>query len=478
MKKILNSKLIRKYGKSLQFRIFIIFILVGIIPINLMKYGILSGYKNMSIRQRTATVQRQCENIADQLGESDYLSGSSSEIIEMELNQLADLYSGRIVIVNSAFRIVRDTYDLDEQKVIVSEEVIKCFQGEDSMYFDEDSQFVEITVPIRDSEEQVCGVMIVSTPTDDILADRNELGNRVLLLQIGLSVAVLAVAFYASRVLVKPFGKVTQSLDEIKGGFLNEDISIPDYTETQLLSEAFNRMLKRMKALDDSRQEFVSNVSHELKTPITSMKVLADSLTMQEDVPAELYKEFMTDIAEEIDRENKIINDLLSLVKMDKKASDVNIQDTNINDLMELIIKRLKPIAAKRNVELLLENSKPVTAQVDETKLTLAISNLVENAIKYNVEDGWVHVSVNADHKYFYVKVEDSGIGIPEEAQEHIFERFYRVDKSHSREIGGTGLGLAITRSAVLMHRGAIKVYSKEGEGTTFTVRIPLQYVE
>ena len=102
----------------------------------------------------------------------------------------------------------------------------------------------------------------------------------------------------------------------------------------------------------------------------------------------------------------------------------------------------------------------------------------MENAIKYNVEDGWVHVSVNADHKYFYVKVEDSGIGIPEEAQEHIFERFYRVDKSHSREIGGTGLGLAITRSAVLMHRGAIKVYSKEGEGTTFTVRIPLQYVE
>lgn len=164
-------------------------------------------------------------------------------------------------------------------------------------------------------------------------------------------------------------------------------------------------------------------------------------------------------------------------MKMDKKASDVNIQDTNINDLMELIIKRLKPIAAKRNVELLLENSKPVTAQVDETKLTLAISNLVENAIKYNVEDGWVHVSVNADHKYFYVKVEDSGIGIPEEAQEHIFERFYRVDKSHSREIGGTGLGLAIARNAVIAHRGAIKVYSNEGEGTTFTVRIPLIYV-
>ena len=236
-------------------------------------------------------------------------------------------------------------------------------------------------------------------------------------------------------------------------------------------------MLKRMKTLDDSRQEFVSNVSHELKTPITSMKVLADSLLMQEDVPVELYKEFMGDIAEEIDREDKIINDLLSLVKMDRKAADVNIQETNINELLELIVKRLKPIAGKQNIDLVLESFKPVMAEIDETKLTLAISNLVENAIKYNKEDGWVHLSLNSDHKYFYVKVEDSGIGIPEDAQEHIFERFYRVDKSHSREIGGTGLGLAITRSAVLMHRGAIKVYSKEGEGTTFTVRIPLTYM-
>ena len=232
-----------------------------------------------------------------------------------------------------------------------------------------------------------------------------------------------------------------------------------------------------MKLQEDSRQEFVSNVSHELKTPITSMKVLADSLLAQDEVPAELYKEFMGDIAEEIDRENKIITDLLSLVKMDRKSSDVNIQETNINQLIELILKRLRPIAAKRGIDLVLESFKPVFAEVDETKLTLALSNLVENGIKYNTENGWVHVSLNVDNKYFYVKVEDSGIGIPEESQEHIFERFYRVDKSHSREIGGTGLGLAITRSAVLMHHGAIKVYSKEGEGTTFTVRIPLKYV-
>ena len=479
MKRFLKSDWIIKYVKSLQFRIFIIFLLVGITPIFMVKYGILKSFEEQSIRQRGSLVQNQCVSIANQLGDSDYIEKKGSEVIENEINQLANLYSGRIVIVNSQFMIIKDTYRMDENKTIISEEVVKCFQGEDTLHYNGDSRFIEMTVPVKDSSTQeMVGVMIVSTPTEDIQDSRDALGRQVFLLQVGMALVIFWVAFYTSRMLVRPFGKVTKSLEEMTNGFLEEDLSILDYTETRALSEAYNKLLKRMKTLDDSRQEFVSNVSHELKTPITSMKVLADSLLMQEDVPVELYKEFMGDIAEEIDRENKIINDLLSLVKMDRKAADVNIQECSINELLELILKRLRPIAGKRDIELVLESFKPVRAQVDETKLTLALSNLVENAIKYNREEGWVHVSLNADHKYFYVKVEDSGMGIPEDAQEHIFERFYRVDKSHSREIGGTGLGLAITRSAILMHRGAIRVYSKEGEGTTFTVRIPLIYEE
>ena len=260
-------------------------------------------------------------------------------------------------------------------------------------------------------------------------------------------------------------------------GYTDDVLHVDTFTETKQLSEAFNKMLGRLKLLDESREEFVSNVSHELKTPMTSMKVLADSLLEMKEAPVEMYQEFMQDIAKEIDRENQIITDLLSLVKMDKTGQNINIQTVNINDLLEQTLKRLRPIAEKKNVEMVMESFRPVTAEIDEMKFTLAISNLVENAIKYNHDNGWVHVSLNADHKYFYIKVEDSGIGIPEEDQPHIFERFYRVDKSHSREIGGTGLGLAIARNAVIAHRGAIKVYSNEGEGTTFTVRIPLIYV-
>ena len=232
-----------------------------------------------------------------------------------------------------------------------------------------------------------------------------------------------------------------------------------------------------MQKIENTRQEFVSNVSHELKTPITSIKVLADSLLVQEDAPVELHREFLVDISEEIERENKIINDLLSLVKLDKVADDMNISSININELLEQILKRLSPIAKKLNIEMIYESFRPVMAEVDEVKLSLAISNLIENAIKYNVIDGWVRVSLNADHKYFYVKVSDSGIGIPEEDQDLIFERFFRVDKARSRGTGGTGLGLSITKNVILMHKGAVKIFSRENEGTTFTVRVPINYI-
>ncbi|MCD8076003.1 MAG: cell wall metabolism sensor histidine kinase WalK [Lachnospiraceae bacterium] len=469
--------IIKKYLKSLQARIFLFFILVGVIPVLLMRYAVLTNYESQAVEQKAQLLERQCQQILEQISESEYMHGNDSDQVDRLIDQMASLYSGRLILVNSNFRIIKDTYDIDVDKVIISEEVLLTFQGTNSTNYDEDNQFLEMTIPIvNDDSGETEGIMIISVPTVDIANGKAGISRIVLQLQSILTLLILGVAFYVSRILTRPFGKITQSLEDV-AGVNDEEISIPDYTETQLLAEAYNRMLKRMKAQEDSRQEFVSNVSHELKTPITSMKVLADSLLAQEDVPVELYREFMGDIAEEVDRENKIISDLLSLVKMDKRSSDVHIEETNINQLIELVLKRLRPIAGTKNVDLVLESFKPILAEVDETKLTLAISNLIENGIKYNRDGGWVHVSLNVDSKYFYIRVDDSGIGIPEESQEHIFERFYRVDKSHSREIGGTGLGLAITRSAVLMHHGAIKVYSREGEGTTFTVRIPLKYV-
>ena len=215
-------------------------------------------------------------------------------------------------------------------------------------------------------------------------------------------------------------------------------------------------------------------MSHELKTPITSMKVLSESLLTQNDVPAEMYREFMEDIVQEIDREAEIISDLLTLVKTDKGPDSLNKENVDMNEFMELILKRLKPLAEKRSIQLTFESFTDVQADIDKVKFTLAISNIIENGIKYNIEGGWIKVSLNSDHKNFYIKVADSGVGIPEDCINRIFERFYRVDKARSRDTGGTGLGLAITKNIILLHKGTINVYSEPGKGTTFTVRVPL----
>ncbi len=464
--------------KSFHIIVFFVIFAVGVLPCFILSRGIVANYESRAIEQRIVNIKTQCEIIINQMGMSEYLDEPSSEVINAQLTQLANFYDGRIMVIDKDYNIVKDTFSMNTGKTIVSEEVINCFKGIENSRYDKVNNYIEQAVCIEHSvTKKIIGVMLISVSTDSIVDSIDILMTKAYILQLALSLAIVVVAFYVSRRLSRPFAKISDDIAEMSEGFLNEEISVKSYREMELIVKSINKMINRMKVLDNSRQEFVSNVSHELKTPITSMKVLADSLLMQEEAPVELYKEFMTDIVEEIDRESKIIEDLLSLVKMDKTSQNLNIMPVNLNELLELILKRLQPIAAKRNIELLFESFRPVTAEIDDVKITLVISNLVENAIKYNVDNGWVHVSLNADHKFFYVTVEDSGIGIPKKSQEYIFERFYRVDKSHSREIGGTGLGLAITRNAVLLHRGTIKVSSEENKGTTFTVRIPLSYI-
>ncbi len=442
-----------KFLRSLRFRITIILVIIGIIPAVIIENGIVKSYEDRAVTTRIATIKNQTDIICNQLVKLGYMENPSNTVINGELSLLTNIYGGRILVINNDFKVIKDTYDLEWGKMMVSSEVIRCFNGEDASQYDSKNNYIEMTVGIQNPEtKELQGVMLISFSTMEIRSGMDNLEQKGLFLLVIIMLVVLILGYVLSGYLMQPFQKITHAIEDVTDGYLEESISVPNYLETELITNAFNKMLQRMRSVDESRQEFVSNVSHELKTPLASMKVLADSLNSQEDVPIEIYQEFMQDITEEIDRENQIITDLLSLVRLDKKASGLNIEVININELLELVVKRLKPIAAKADVELIVDSFRPVNAEIDKTKLTLAFSNLVENAIKYNNPGGWVRVSLNADHKYFYVTVADSGIGIPNDSLDQIFERFYRVDKSHSREIGGTGLGLAITRKS---HRNA-----------------------
>ncbi|RHO35632.1 sensor histidine kinase [Clostridium sp. AF37-5AT] len=477
----------RKHTPSVKLPLIILTVLFCMIPLLVESRILASSSRQEQVERRIIDVQNQCQILSNKMSRSGYLTNSALDnaAIDTELSLLSDIFSGRILIVNSGFKIVEDTFAISDGKTLISDEVIRCFQGENTSRYDSLKHYFVLAIPIPEFEQETgtittgktAGVMIVTASTESMYSLEESLKDKASLYEMMIFVIVLIVTILSVHLIMKPFGTLIASIRRAGDGNLDEDVNEEAYRETKQISGTINKTLEKLKAVDQSRQEFVSNVSHELKTPITSIRVLADSLMGMEDAPKELYQEFMHDISDEIDRESKIIDDLLTLVRMDKASSELSCTQVQINGLIEMVLKRLRPIARKRNIELIFESKRDVTADIDEVKFSLAINNLVENAVKYNKEDGWVRVTLDADHKFFYLKVADSGIGIPAEFKERVFERFYRVDKARSRETGGTGLGLAITRSVVLMHHGAIRVDSVEGEGSTFMVRIPLIYI-
>ena len=478
--------------RSLRSRIFLIILIVGIIPCFLVRITIVSDYESRAVENRVSAVQNQLTITANHLVANKYISAltgraddytESLDVMDAEIEMLSNIYEGRIMIIGGNFEVLKDTYGISTGKTMISEEVIECFRGNSTSYYDKEHGYIELTIPVADTTSAggagvIRGVMLTSISDDSIVNMADVLGNNALILEISIIVIVIALAVILSKFLVKPIDKLTKRISDVKAGYNTNIEPVNDISEASHISEAFNNLLDRINTLDESRSEFVANVSHELKTPMASMKVLSDSLLASGTATVEEYREFMQDIASEVDRENRIITDLLALVKMDDRSGqNLNIAQTDINEMTELVLKRLRVIARKQNVDVTFETERQVIAEVDEVKMTLLVSNLVENAVKYNRENGWVKVSLDADHQSFTLTVEDSGLGIPEESTPHIYERFYRVDKSHSREIGGTGLGLAIVRNVVLMHHGSIEVTSREGEGSKFVVTIPLIYI-
>ena len=467
----------------INLRIFltIVFLLFGILPIFI--YGRIVSRTNFSSRidARKIEIQTKGLMLSNKLTKGNFLKNTEDrEVLRSEIDTVAEIYNGRIVIIDKSYKTIEDTFNLSLGKINISPEILDTFGGSNTNIYNKSKSYILQTIPIYESidNQNIDGVLMFIASTENLVSVAESVGNTEKFLYITLTAIVVVLSVIIANRLLKPLTNLRDDIASIGYGKLDQKIEHNEYQLTKSISENINATLAKLQAADKSRDEFVANVSHELKTPITSIRVLADSLMSMENVPNEMYAEFMQDISDEIDREAKIIDDLLSLVKLDKSATKLVTEQVDINQLIKQILKRLRPIAQKRDIEMTFETIREVNADVDETKLSLAINNLIENAIKYNKDGGYVKVSIDADHKFFYIKVKDSGDGIAPEYQDLIFERFYRIDKARSRQTGGTGLGLAITRNVIHMHDGIIKVSSKEGEGTMFTVRIPLNHVK
>lgn len=463
--------------RSMRVQLFVVLLVVGLVPVILFSNIMIHIYDSKLISQRTDELQSYGTVLSNLILSTGYLSGRIATEVDQEAESIANIYQGRVLIIDQNLYVMKDTYGLEEGKTMITTEVIRCFTDHQSKYVNDLGEYIQLTMPVLDTENgKTIGVVILTFSTQSYKTVSNVMERRTILLIFSLAICLIIIAIYYSLYVTKPFHQVTKSINEITDGDMDVKLEVRSYSELRLISESFNQMIDVIQQQDEARQNFASNVSHELKTPLASMKVLSDSLLSQEGMPEELYREFLVDITNEIERMTNIINDLLMMVKLDKNSAQMQISNISINDLIEQLLKRLRPIAAERNIELVYESYRPIMADVDEVKLSIALNNLIENAVKYNYDDGWVRVTLNADHKFFYIKIEDSGVGIPEDVQDKIFERFFRVDTARSRDTGGTGLGLSLTRNTILLHRGSIKLYSKEKEGSTFTVRIPLNY--
>lgn len=484
------------FGKRIQLKlppirlrvlIMVLILLVGFVPV-ILKGAILSKiYRQTLLDGRKNEIQNQSLILSARLTRSGYLRSAERDAsLNAEMDATASAYNGRILLIDQNYRVIRDSFQLAEGRYHVAPEVIRGFRGENGLTYNAEQRYMIQTTPVysrtlgeeENSSRTVEGVLLFLASTEALRAQLRNARNSQVIMDSVFFLLLLSLSIVVSGLIMRPFIELRTSVGQVSNGDLNQSISQNTYLITKQLSDELNTTIRRLRDANQSRDEFVANVSHELKTPITSIRVLADSLMSMDDVPVELYKEFMNDISKEIDREAKIIDDLLNLVKMDRSGVVLNRTSVDMNAMLEQILKRLRPQAKLRNIEMTLETVRDVKADVDEVKFSLAITNLVENAIKYNVDGGWVHVSLDADHQFCYIKVEDNGIGIPEDQQDNVFERFYRVDKARSRETGGTGLGLAITRNIILLHQGIIRLTSKEGEGSSFLVRIPLVYIE
>ncbi|MCR5430248.1 MAG: HAMP domain-containing histidine kinase [Eubacterium sp.] len=475
------------YIRSLEFTVFVVTLIVIIVPIITIGTIFLNVSTSRYYNNRLEEYKSNNIMLKNNIISSGFLDKKQSEAVNAQINLLSNEFDARIQIIDTSNIIREDTNSNDIGNTSISKDVFKALKGEDVMEENSDLEYIEFSIPLiatvttagGGSDKKTVGVLCTNYSTASITNYRNQV-KRVVYISFALGfIFALVIAGICSKFLTRPIRRVGEIIKDVKHrrGVENLD-EIKDYTEVKTILSDFNTMIDNFYAEQKKRDEFVSNVSHELKTPITSMKVLADSLVGVEGTPEEMYQEFLVDISNEIERESQIINDLLELVNTENVETEISISQVNINDVVESVLKTIKPIAEEKNIEVVYESFRPIIADVDELKFARVVTNLVENAIKYNQIDGTVTVNLNADHQYFFLRVQDTGIGIPEEDQDRVFERFFRVDKARARETGGSGLGLAITKEIVKKHHGSIGVHSKEDEGTTLTVRIPLKYIE
>ena len=446
--------------------------------------GMVSNYLyNQRIRQDSLSVEKLASAFAP------FFESGDSETLTSAILSSGGEMGGRLLITDRYGRVQFDSFStLYGVKLELPEVVSVVADGQNTSYGihavnnentplapgrDVAQHVAYCAAALVSSDGEIIGALVFVSPIDELVTSLNTVQMQMITIFIVIPVAAIIVAQVFAGIVTKPVSALTATIKKMGRGDLSVRVPVRGSGELRELAVSYNAMAQQLESLDKSRNQFVSNASHELKTPLATMKILLENMLYQPDMPGELREEFMHDMNHEIDRLTGVVTDLLTLTQMDNNRMELHRTATDVSDLALETLRKLAPIAAKRRHRLESRITPGVTAMVDASKVQQIIYNLTENAIKYTPEGGEILVALSMNANQIILTVTDNGLGIPADDLPHIFERFYRVDKARSRESGGTGLGLSIVRQLVTLHDGEITVDSEAGRGSTFTVKLP-----
>lgn len=445
--------------------------------------------------QRVASgLQSVCE-LSAVLGEQ--FEQETADSFYQRMIQAARTGGGRLLVVDMDGKVQFDTFDERCGTLLSLAEVHTLLRGEQESdhgfhrLSEEGGQETAAAAPLGGWEaqgtwvgcftsalfsgERRVGALVMIVSVQDTVDSLRFMRDQMLRIFSIALVVVLVLSALISRIVTRPVKELSAGIERMSAGDYQHRVHVPGKGEMAQLAAAFNQMSEQVHNLDEARNQFVSNASHELKTPMATMKILVESMLYQEDMPAELRSEFLTDINKEIDRLSSVVGDLLTLVHIDSHKLRLRREPMVFADTVRESVKRLTPLAGKRGQELTVDVSDPCEMLADPGKLAQVCYNIIENAIKYTPDGGKISVTLRRMGRDAVLEIEDNGVGIPKDDVAHVFDRFYRVDKARSRDTGGTGLGLSIVQQIVRLHAGSVTVASEQGKGTTFTVQLPVK---
>ena len=389
------------------------------------------------------------------------------------LGQLESLRASRLVVTDSTGLCIYDSLDASLGRYMLLPEIMGACQGNDvfTWRYHGGAMVSRAATPIVDFGT-VAGCVYITEFDTAQGAVIDLLLQTILRVTLILELAVVLFSLFYTRHFSRRMRAIMDSMHTIQKGNYDQKVSVGGNDELTLLANEFNDLTERLQTSEEKRRRFVSDASHELKTPLASIKLLTDSI-LQNDMDAETMREFVEDIGSEAERLNRMTAKLLSLTRVDGQMVSES-ELIRMAPTIRQVAKMLGPVAEKSGVELELRLEEDSTVLITRDDLYQIVFNLIENGIKYNRPQGRVTVSLRKTTDLSKLTVTDTGMGIPKDALDHIFERFYRVDKDRSRQTGGSGLGLAIVRAIVQRNRGEIQVDSHLGQGTSFLVTFPI----